>query len=41
MIQQGLREDIPQDWYVKTVIYSLSKQGYRTSAQLMLKELNE
>lgn len=38
---KGLREDIPQDWYVKTATHSLSKQGYQTSAQLTLKELNE
>lgn len=33
---KGLREDIPQDWYVKTATHSLSKQGYQTSAQLTL-----
>ncbi|WP_116963107.1 phage late control D family protein [Fastidiosibacter lacustris] len=41
IIIKGLREDIPQDWYVKTATHSLSKQGYQTSAQLTLKQLNE
>ncbi|GGG02852.1 MULTISPECIES: phage late control D family protein [Cysteiniphilum] len=38
---KGLREDIPQEWYVKTATHSLSKQGYQTSAQLTLQSAIE
>lgn len=38
---KGLREDIPQEWYVKTATHSLSKQGYQTSAQLTLQSATE
>ena len=34
----GLRDDIPQDWYVKTASHTLSKQGYQTNAELTLKD---
>ncbi|TNF65693.1 MAG: hypothetical protein EP298_11160 [Gammaproteobacteria bacterium] len=37
VIIKGLRDDIPQQWYVKTATHSLSKQGYQTSVQLTLK----
>ncbi len=38
---KGLREDIPQEWYVKTATHSLSKQGYQTSVQLTLQSAIE
>ncbi|MCF6775850.1 hypothetical protein L3V83_04585 [Thiotrichales bacterium 19X7-9] len=37
VIIKGLRDDIPQQWYVKTATHSLSKQGYQTIVQLTLK----
>ncbi|MCF6777512.1 hypothetical protein L3V83_13160 [Thiotrichales bacterium 19X7-9] len=37
VIIKGLRDDIPQQWYVKTATHSLSKQGYQTNVQLTLK----
>ncbi|MCF6777430.1 hypothetical protein L3V83_12745, partial [Thiotrichales bacterium 19X7-9] len=36
VIIKGLRDDIPQQWYVKTATHSLSKQGYQTNVQLTL-----
>ena len=36
---KGLRDDIPQNWYIKTVAHSISKGGYVSSLTLTLKEL--
>ncbi|MBK2258973.1 phage late control D family protein [Francisella philomiragia] len=33
----GLREDIPQNWYIGTANHSLSKSGYSTSLQLTIR----
>ena len=35
----GLRDDIPQNWYIKTASHTISKSGYSTSLQLTLKEV--
>ncbi|WP_150467428.1 phage late control D family protein [Francisella sp. SYW-9] len=34
----NLRDDIPQDWYIKTANHSISKDGYVTTLELTLKE---
>ena len=33
----GLRDDVPQKWYIKTASHSTSKSGYTTSLNLTLK----
>ena len=35
----NLRDDIPQDWYIKTASHDISKNGYITSLQLTLKKV--
>lgn len=34
---EGLREDIPQSWYIKTAVHTITKAGYSTSLDLTIR----